>query len=175
MRIRRTFTLAISLAALAATTVAAQTATAQTGKSTGTTLTKDTENPARSAVQGACIMSWTNSAGANQCVLMTVPATKRVVVEHASGNCAAQGTELIHGAFIETTLAGSPQPTIGTYMFLANEGTTVDGHLSVASQSMRAYSDPGSTVKAKAAFSGNPTDSYQTCYFSFSGHLVDVQ
>ena len=175
MKIRRTLVIAIGFVALAATTIAAQMATAQSGKTTGPTLIKDAENPARGAVQGACLMSWTNSGGANQCVLMTVPANKRVVVEHTSASCYAQGTELIRSAWIETALAGAPQSTIGTYLVMTDQGTTVDGHFSATSQSMRAYGDPGSTVKAAAWFNGNPTDSNQGCYFSFSGHLVDVQ
>jgi hypothetical protein len=172
MKIRRTLTLAIGLAALAVTTAFAQTAAAQSSKTTGPTLIKDTENPARSAVQGSCMVQWTNIGGNSECDLMTVPANKRLVLEHTSGICRAQGTDVIRNAQIQTTLAGAG---LWTYLVMTNQATTVDGHYSVTSQPMRAYSDPGSTVKAVAWFEGNPIDSAQYCIATVSGHLVDVQ
>jgi hypothetical protein len=174
MKIRGTLVLTICLAVLGVTTAFAQTASAQGGKSSGPTLIKDTENPARSAVQGQCTMQWT-IAGNTSCQLAEVPAGKRLVIEHISGICRVQGTDRIRNAEIQTTLAGGNSASVWNYLVLTSQSSTPDGNYSTVSQPMRAYADPGSTVLAIAWFEGLTTDSSQACTFSMSGHLVDVQ
>jgi hypothetical protein len=165
----------IGLGALAATTVAVRTASAQGGKSSGPTLIKDTENPARSAVHGVCDVTWTNLAGFGQCTLMTVPASKRLVVEHASAFCYTQGADFLTSSAIQTQLAGGSQSTIWTHLVRISQPSEPGANRSVASQPMRAYADPGTPVRGVSDFVGDPSDSLQACQFSFSGHLVDVQ
>jgi hypothetical protein len=124
MRIRRTFTLAIVLAALAVTTAFAQTATAQGSKTTGPTLIKDTENPARSAVHAACEVLWPagGGAGVRTCDLMTAPAGERLAIEFATAICSVPaGTGIFRTATIETTLADSNPTVLNSRLLLTRE------------------------------------------------------
>jgi hypothetical protein len=176
MKIRTTLVLTICFAALAGAFVSAPTALAQGGKgTTGPTLIKDTENPARSAVQASCTTSWLNANLGSNCELMTVPAGKRLVVEHASAYCYTQGTDFISLAFIQTQLGGESGNQLNIPLVLGGEVVAGAYKYRVASHPIRAYSDPGSSVKGLAYLNGDPTGSFQACNLSITGHLVDVQ
>jgi hypothetical protein len=172
MKINRHLVQILGLGALAIAVLATQTTTAQGSKGSGITQIKDTEHPARSAVQASCSVTWTDAAGVKACDLMTVPAGKRLVIEFATVIASTQGTDAIRTASIATALAEAP---LYSRLLLGREEGDPSYTFWVATHPLRAYSDPGSLVRGFSAFVGNAADSGQHCDFTITGYLVDVQ
>lgn len=106
--------------------------------------------------------------GIAQCTFVTVPAGKRLVIEHASARCyTASLNEFLNRMQIQTTLNG----LIGRHYLQQTRLVQPNENYYVASQSMKAYADGGTEVKA-----GTSTYGYNSasCSFTISGYLYPM-
>jgi hypothetical protein len=124
--------------------------------------------------QGTCPQSCTTTGFADV-LLFTVPAGKRLVIEHASGfvqlPAGAQALYSLQTAVAGTYLGGAPYPFTPLDHLLgpaAQAGTTFS-----VSNALRLYADPGTTVifhvDVETAVSG-----IEYVFANISGYLVDL-
>ncbi len=107
------------------------------------TLVKDVDNPARHAFTTSCI--FTPTAGqATGCTTPAIPAGEQVVIETVAVIASANPTNTELSASISTTVNGAT----ATWPFsVADNGTNQPGNsLFWASQPLRLYADPGTTI-----------------------------
>lgn len=136
---------------------------------------QDIDNPAKQPFQAWESTGWVDGNCDGQVILTTVPAGKRLVIEHVS----VEGTllhELGHHlveAHIETTVGGIPVPHHLSVMNYSTGLAECSGNdIVVGVGEMRFYADPGTVVygfAARDSASGN-NDSFA---FSISGYFVD--
>jgi hypothetical protein len=137
---------------------------------------KDADNPARQPFHASAYVGFSNGSASATATITTVPAGKRLIIEHVSvygqmlvGQTmrrAAIGTSLLNyndGGYVFDDLTVSPQGSDGVKDYF------------VASQDVRLYADPGTQVLGTAirnsTAGANPDTAVQ---FSISGYLVDV-
>ena len=142
--------------------------------------TRDVDNPARRPVQeGVAAPSGTLTGGSNF-VLFTVPAGKRLVVEHFSSEVGILSTASLN----RYVLGIAPEPNQPGNSIFAHFiaptyhspcGTCGSGYeLFVASQPIRMYVDAGQALVLNITFSGAVGD-YAFGFFAISGYLINVQ
>jgi hypothetical protein len=137
----------------------------------------DVEWAAKHAVTGSCTTPAYQEGGNALCVLYTVPAGKRLVVETVS--------------FYVTTPAGSnwgpvafgaTSSAVNPFFFLQANAvafTPVQGQSGTglmqgfSTQMVKMYLAPGQILMGEFEY-GSPTNTFYGDYFSFSGYLVDA-
>ena len=156
------FAIAIT-AAFASTQCLAQSKTGATVTVSGITSVRDVDNPARQAFvrSGHCEVPAATSCNVN----ISVPADSMLVIETISvrGQGAA-GTRLIAGVLHSFGNSGGT-----VYVPAAFVGTFSGTDISVGTQSVRLYAQPGSTVQAFGSLTNAVTGLFAV---SISGHLV---
>ena len=141
--------------------------------------TRDVDNPARQPIQAEAVAGSGTLTGPANFVLFTVPAGKRLVVEHFSSEVGIDQTASVNRYVLG--IAPDPnQPGNSTFgHFLAPSyhspcGTCGAGtELFVASQPIRMYVDAGNALVVNIAFSGS-VGSNGFGFFRVTGYLVDV-
>jgi hypothetical protein len=151
------------------------------GTSEAQTLVRDLDNPARQPFQaelGGLLFNTSDDAESFQITL--VPPGKRLVIEHVSLRINSR----------EAGPEGIPQPRFRTFAALITKADTVaarhevivdradvgEASRNVASQSIRAYADPGSAVfvEIDSTNDNGGNSLLGISHVAISGHLVDL-
>jgi len=113
-------------------------------------------------------------------LVYTVPAGKRLVVEHFSSEMGVPATRSVN----RLTLGVAPDPALPGAVRFAHYlppsysspcGTCAPGEAEViASQPVRMYVEAGEGLVVNVTFSGDIADPSAFGFFSVSGHLIDV-
>ncbi len=111
-------------------------------------------------------------ASANGAELMTVPAGKRLVIEHASGQCFAPPGQYIFKFEIEFYSPTLPKRARFFIVPSALGNDPILGNVYVASSPVKFYVDAGYTVEARA-WRQTLVSGTVNCSFNYSGSLVD--
>lgn len=133
-------------------------------------LTRDVDRGTAQPVNGACSASFADSVGT--CILFTVPAGKRLVVETVSYSVALTPSQYLTSILFGLNTAlpyfqvGSPNLYAVSTTPYFNGGANVYS----ASQPLRIYLDQGQAFVAGGSVTGS--SNYEQD-FSFSGYLVD--
>ena len=132
--------------------------------------TRDVDNPATQPIQVQAVAGVGTLTGPANFVLFTVPAGKRLVVEHFSSEVGIASTASVNRYALVTDqnfafVAPAFHSPCGTCA-----GTT---ELFIASQPIRMYVDAGQALVVNITFSGAVGPS-GFGFFSVSGYLVDV-
>jgi len=133
----------------------------------------DVDNPASQPFQESA--QFTMAGGVSPIFSTTsnitvVPAGKMLVIEHVtfSGGTGPPGGKMF--ASISTSIVG-PEKT--HWLVLTEQGVVFDNSVFMASQPMRLYAGPGTTVQGHAFRSPDSLDE-SLGEFSISGHFVDL-
>jgi hypothetical protein len=108
-------------------------------------------------------------------VITTVPAGKRLVIEHVSveGNM-LPGQKMIFASIevsLQDSFNGNP---LGHFLSIGAHGNDGFRDLYFSSQALRLYADPGTDVRGFAGRDGTAGDNVAAVYFVISGYFVNV-
>jgi len=141
--------------------------------------THDVDNPARRPIQASAAAGSGELTGPANFVLFTVPAGKRLVVEHFSSQVGIASTASVNRYVLGIAPdPGQPGNSIFAH-FLAPTyhspcGTCGEGtELFIASQPIRMYVNAGHALVVNITFSGD-VGSSGFGFFAVTGYLVDV-
>ena len=137
----------------------------------------DADNPARQPFQAVVTGVLSASGDTGNVPITTVPAGKRLIIEHVSVFCFAQTGQRIFLASIGVALQNAYNgANLNHYLTLSPQGSNgFDLDFYTASEQVRLYADPGTQVFVDAA--GNPPSASglpSSAHFAISGYLVDV-
>jgi hypothetical protein len=103
--------------------------------------------------------------------IYTVPAGKRLVIEHVSATCIAPATQ-VTAQFEITAKPTATAVAVGLRLVPVHIGNLSVGSLSTASTPMKLYGHSGTTIEVTATRDG--TSGEASCVFNFSGFLVNL-
>jgi len=140
--------------------------------------TRDVDHPARRPVQKLAVAPTGTLPGPANFVLFTVPAGKRLVVEHFSSEVGILSTASVDRYVLGIETPSKPGVSIFNHFIAPSYhspcGTCGSGtELFVASQPIRMYVNGGDTLVVNITFSGAVgPDAFG--FFAITGYLVDV-
>ena len=135
-------------------------------------LVRDVDRGSAQPVSGGC-SGFAALSGITKCVLYTVPAGKRLVVELVSFEAAADGSNSVYKILVGKNNPPFGNILIGTNVFTLSPGVATvisTTKLYFGSQTLRFYLDENEQLAGQVNFTGG-TNFQQL--FSFSGYLVD--
>ncbi|HEV8482231.1 MAG TPA: hypothetical protein VGV87_01625 [Blastocatellia bacterium] len=100
--------------------------------------------------------------------LFTVPAGKRLVIEHVSADCEIPTGQRL----LNVSITILPFPKVGLQLIPVFVGTYFGADRFLVSQAVRTYGHPGSSVELSGLRNNFPGSGF--CDFSFSGFLVNL-
>lgn len=131
----------------------------------------DTEYAAKNAVQVSFIGTVPDLSRTGDAVAYTVPANKRLVIEHVTLHVTVP-VNLHATAFVETQLGGAATH----WLVLASHGSFEDGSQLrlTSSQPTRIYANPGTNVRVVVEKNVASTNTASSFNGTISGYLIDL-